>query len=499
MLCFLALPGLPAAPAAEPQDASPSQRIHFAVPEFESNITLAVYDSQENLIRVLFEQEPEGAFHAGLDGLLAEWDGKDDAGREAAPGKYFLRGYAVGDLGAEGIAYAGNDWVSEFGENLPLASLHDFAGGSEGVFVALGSLDDGRAVLFSYDAKEGVLRWKKILDAPGESRIWVLASRAAEWIALANDQEVLLLEPKKGVVSARAAVPFPIESLALAGEELVVTGNEKDAHLSIPTLAPVSSTDKIPPPLSGISAADGRIVGYDKEGICWVKSNDGWVELFPGHPLRFRDIAASDQNTFWAVVEGGEEGETTRRRVGEFDTSGEFLRQIAPETFEGNPEQVAAAGQNVLFVFTREGVRRVLTGIRKSQADSAVPARWEIFFQKTLDATATALPKNFRRLPVKMEVSMGSSMNLRRETFQLHLSVSPPDSISLTTREGIRVANVLQTGPIQEAGASLGDPDKKGLRLWITSRGRGEEFSIPHIDRIVPLDLGEISWPPEAH
>ena len=112
----------------------------------------------------------EKDFVVGLNGFITHWDGKDDAGKPAAAGKYFVRGYAVGELDIEGVAYFGNDWiadedsarVSEFGEmkvagrefSAVGGALHPegaFAGEHVKILVAMGVVvRRGRAV----DAKD---------------------------------------------------------------------------------------------------------------------------------------------------------------------------------------------------------------------------------------------------------------------------------------------------------------------------------------------------------
>jgi hypothetical protein len=69
-------------------------------------------------MRVLANEARDDAFTIGLNGLITSWDGKDDAGMPAAAGKYFVRGFSVGDIEVEGFAFHGNDW---FDGEQPLA------------------------------------------------------------------------------------------------------------------------------------------------------------------------------------------------------------------------------------------------------------------------------------------------------------------------------------------------------------------------------------------
>ena len=114
---------------ASAQDETPpvpdkGTQITFLPPPMEGTLSLGVYSLDGKLVRVLKREATEKDFVVGLNGFITQWDGKDDANKPLAPGKYFVRGYAVGELEIEGVGYFGNDWivdedsprVSEFGE-----------------------------------------------------------------------------------------------------------------------------------------------------------------------------------------------------------------------------------------------------------------------------------------------------------------------------------------------------------------------------------------------
>jgi hypothetical protein len=96
------------------QSASPSRniRISFVPPPLEGTISLGVYDAKGNLVRVLFREADINDFTIGNDALTTTWDGKNDAGENAPPGKYSAHGFVVGDLKIEGVGFFFNDWIS---------------------------------------------------------------------------------------------------------------------------------------------------------------------------------------------------------------------------------------------------------------------------------------------------------------------------------------------------------------------------------------------------
>ncbi|RFC42480.1 MAG: hypothetical protein DVB28_001874 [Verrucomicrobia bacterium] len=119
-LCLLALHAL--APAPRAQETSPTAvqspqkgpavRITFLPPPLEGTLSLAVFDRSGKRVRSLHTEVANTDLTISLNGLSTTWDGKDDAGQLLPPGKYRVRGLAVGDLELTGEAFHGNDWVA---------------------------------------------------------------------------------------------------------------------------------------------------------------------------------------------------------------------------------------------------------------------------------------------------------------------------------------------------------------------------------------------------
>ena len=86
-------------PAQTPSPAtSRSVRISFVPPPLEGTISLGIYDGNGKLVRVLYQQAQLNEFAIGADGLVTEWDGKNDAEQDLPAGKYHARGYLIGSL-----------------------------------------------------------------------------------------------------------------------------------------------------------------------------------------------------------------------------------------------------------------------------------------------------------------------------------------------------------------------------------------------------------------
>jgi len=98
------------APALAPeQTPSPnafgarSVRISFVPPPMEGTISLAIYDKNDKLVRVLHQEAKLNEFAIGADALVTQWDGKNDDEEDLPAGRYHARGYLVGPLKIEDL------------------------------------------------------------------------------------------------------------------------------------------------------------------------------------------------------------------------------------------------------------------------------------------------------------------------------------------------------------------------------------------------------------
>jgi hypothetical protein len=87
--------------------------ITFLPPPLDGTLSVGIYTLDGKLVRTHSREALPDAFTIGLNGLITSWDGKDDAGVSLPAGKYFVRGFAVGEIAVEGEAFHGNDWLDE--------------------------------------------------------------------------------------------------------------------------------------------------------------------------------------------------------------------------------------------------------------------------------------------------------------------------------------------------------------------------------------------------
>jgi hypothetical protein len=112
-------PSESATPSPTPEQSpsvSPARsvRISFVPPPLEGTISLGIYDKTGKLVRVLQQQAQLNEFAIGADGLVTQWDGKNDDEQDLPSGKYHARGYLIGslklqDLGGSSPSAMGND------------------------------------------------------------------------------------------------------------------------------------------------------------------------------------------------------------------------------------------------------------------------------------------------------------------------------------------------------------------------------------------------------
>ncbi len=119
--------------------------ISFLPPPLETaTYSLGIYNVKSGqLVRRLQEGATQDAFTVGLNGLITNWDGKDDAGKLVPPGKYACPWICGRCLESGGKHILGNDWAAD-DENLRVNAVEA---------MRLVPEDDGLAVLTSMPSR----------------------------------------------------------------------------------------------------------------------------------------------------------------------------------------------------------------------------------------------------------------------------------------------------------------------------------------------------------
>lgn len=123
--------------------------IVFLPPPMEGTLSVGIFNATGKLVRVLHRESAQEEFKVGENGLATRWDGRDDSGQPAPPGKYGVSGWMTGNLGVEGVAFHGNDWIKEESPRFTRV-----------VAVKGVGRDEVQVTLRTADGKEETLGWK---------------------------------------------------------------------------------------------------------------------------------------------------------------------------------------------------------------------------------------------------------------------------------------------------------------------------------------------------
>lgn len=233
--------------AQEPA-AGGAVQITFLPPPLEPvAYSLGIYEANSRrLIRRLWEFAPETAFTAGLNGLITRWDRRDDEGRLAPPGRYAARGYAVGPLKVEGVAFRGNDWV-DADETLRVKHVESIrpAPGDKGLIAAV-TLADGATADLTLSPEGDLLSRQPAVAAaalPGnEPPAWT-AEAGAGFVQRAPDGTVLRR------LATVAGEPLPRAIVASAADRIYLL-EEKEGWQRLRALSWVEAKQENGQPVS---------------------------------------------------------------------------------------------------------------------------------------------------------------------------------------------------------------------------------------------------------
>jgi hypothetical protein len=89
--------------SATSSPAARSVSLRFVPPPMEGTISLGIWDANDKLVRVLYNESKIDKFTVEENSLSTTWDGKNDMGEDLPAGKYRARGYLVGKLKVEDL------------------------------------------------------------------------------------------------------------------------------------------------------------------------------------------------------------------------------------------------------------------------------------------------------------------------------------------------------------------------------------------------------------
>ena len=488
------------------------QQFTFALPELEGRISLGVFDPDGKLVRTLCVGAAETDFLVGLNGLIASWDGRDDAGKPLASGKYHIRGYLVGDaLKAEGVAYHFNDWVNDE-ESPRVTRIEDFRRQPGGFIVLAAVSDDNRPLVFRFDQLKGFL-WKSFLNpsgwagnseasaeetgAPGGSSpptSLLAATNDYAAVLLGGDIHVLKTDEGTVVKTQEASVPR-VAYMEASGGTLFVGESDEISGIALPALEPTGQ-EKTPAAFDALAVDGERKLGASRSGgEVWEWADAQWKKL----PLvaAVTSLSFGLEGTFWVTATDPEDGKPF---TGQFDKQGEFLRAYRDEF---SPVKVRASNAvEEIAVLETNGPAQRLRVLSLHEANSESPGDWAIIFEKTIQDC-----RRFGIVDGRLAADAGTATQTDQVDIRLATGGLTPTSQTLAvrvtfdraglwleTQSGLRLAFLASQPNVRRVALLLG-LEKEFLSVYAGDDAVVAEYSVRGLGNIVEIDAGEVELP----
>ena len=450
--------------------------ISFLPPPMETaTYSLGIYDAKSGkLVRRLQEAATESAFTVGLNGLITTWDGKDDAGKAVAPGKYAARGYAVGELKVEGVDILGNDWAAD-DENLRIKHIEAIAlvPADNGVAV-LATMADGQPSLMRFSG-EGKLLWRKPVSG--------LSADDQPWLkTYASDISVMPRHPHPDGTVVASVGTFHLEDGTVSDKSVGIS----EKVMPLPDLSLREGFRPVAPPSADISTtlADPNLsirsgIGASKPG----PEKKTFAPIVRSEAQRSRGKGDTD----WTAAGLAGLVQTAR--------DGTVLRRLDVTTGEPLPEAVSAStSQDRLYLLEeKNGWQRVrgLSWVETKEEDGKQISTWQTFFERNLRPDdpiwGQEEPTAFVQIGlVENPLDPGKPQRVK-------LSADFDDKGSyLTTADGLRLRRISERANLKAVrlrAANLKAPH--GLSLFQNDGAAWDEFSIEGAKNMMAFDAGE--------
>jgi len=459
--------------------ASDGVRFAFAVPDHPTVVALGVYDADGNLIRRLAEGKPEVEFQAGLNGLLAFWDGRLDNGELAPKGVYSLKGYAVESPVVTGEEFRGNAWAVRFGSNLALQELLHYAALPTGDLVGLGRRGE-ELILFRLDL-DGSVRWTQSVDVGVEPRQVVVGEGDSGLLLGGGQSKLFALDDG----SLGEQVDIPAGALVgLDGSRVIIALDSKLQILGLPQAQPIAELALDFRPAS-LSVSDQGWLMLDPAGHPW-SGNQAELRKLPFDQFAFRFAQWGQDQTFWALLS---EEDQAPDILGQFSIDGEFLRRIVTTEHGVDLEPLsfsAATQAEVVYLELRsETGPPGFRGLKLNPASGT----WE-FFLDIAPGAGLALAVN-REPEGWLEIEFDDEMTGRRGRMLIRPELDEEGRLWLVDAGGLRLVHLLQNPAFRSAGLR---PAGNGWILDAITDHWSERYAMTGLRRLALIDAGEVEW-----
>ncbi len=486
------------------------QSFAFALPEREGRISLGVYDSSGRLVRTLCAGATEGDFQIGLNGLIATWDGKNDAGRPLPAGSYRVRGWVVPDaVEVEGEAYHFNDWVTD--DATPaLTGIGAVVPTGDETFVLFGVRptrnreEPGESALLGYAEETGLVELARL---PYKARF--LAGTPAR-VAVDDRRENRLLSIPLGAPDSPLVADGPSGGWvagALRGDRLYLLPADGERVLEVwgTDLSGPPVREPAPDNTKSLQANEDALLAWDGKSL-WFRRNDRFEKIPVTEFPDGAHFSAGPNDTFWTA---GFVGDDMVAR--QYDFAGELLREMrVPKEFAGEV-RIFASGDSPLFYLllrSANASRQTLRGYRPvpstevREEEGVARVDWEIFIDKTIENSRRFGLRNGRLVP---------DAGTDAQNFQSKIALDPDPltgkkggvtvtvarrdgDLWLATKDGLPLKKLVDnsTGDrfVMEQGKTEGS-----VRLFAGNGVVVAEYLISGLNTLAAIDAGEIELP----
>jgi hypothetical protein len=442
--------------------------IEFLPPPLESaTYSLGIYDLKTGkLIRHLHEIAPESAFTVGTNGLVTSWDGKDDAGQKAPPGRYAARGYAVGPMKVEGTQILGNDWASD-DETLRVTRVEAIAylppDGGVGV---LATMADGSMALLSLSA-DGKMLWRQALPgltADAHPRLMVRDQRIFVMPKAVGDGAEV---KSAGTYKIKDGVSDPSSTL---GEKVFKVPMDRELDGRSAPLPGVVSTTLTDPALT-------------------IRSGVGTSSVVraPAH------LAVSPPDARHVSKTGPPAWSTGMEGLRQIAPDGTVLRKLEVAPGDPIPVDVSASddGSRLYLLEQKKGWQRLrgLSWVETKEEDGQPVSTWQTFFERNIRAPDPAPGLENPSASVQISLAPNPLEPGKLQTVSLAAAFDDKGSY-LTTADGLRLRQISQQPNLRSAKLEK-SKDANGLTFFQSDTAAWDEFSIEGAKNMMAFDAGE--------
>lgn len=481
--------------------AASEQRFAFALPEMDGRISLGVYDQTGKLVRNLAVNATESDFTIGLNGLIATWDGRDDAGRELGPGRYFVRGYLL-NFTSEGEAFHFNDWVeSEEGVGAVISRL---VGSRGDALVVSGErrISPGTVatVLCSYGEQEGL---KNIHEFSGQANP-VGSGEKQAFFSLGGEVKVIDFTgevksiPETGNVDAAAVWKGDVFLARTfeSGKGLGVYCMEPSPVRQAEALTPVN-VHLLDANSEALIASDGREI--------WLRRGNDFEKILRDEEAEIVSLSAGVGRSFWVVARVAVAGLKGEYFVRQYSFGGEVLRQLT-EGVESSRIYADKNQEKIFLTTSRPDGGTTIRGLRPIQGGVSLVAGegrtvdWEVFLEKTaipcerfgwvngeLVADAGEVPQSN-----ETQWSLSPSSLKSRPSSLKVVAVAREGEIWLQTSQGLQLLHV---GTLPGATRCVARKNDDSLAIYAGNGTVVAEYAVTGLKQITEIDAGEIDLP----